>query len=137
MDAKATITLPVPSPITREYWDAARAGRLVLPRCRACGRYFFRPEVVCKHCRSRDWHYVESPGRGTLYSYSVIHRAPTPAYKTPFVLAIVELEEGITMFSNLVGCAPADAKIGMALEVAFEAVSDDITLPVFRPAAEV
>jgi len=130
-----TITLPRPSPLTQPYWDAAREHRLVLPKCKACGKHFFRPEVVCKHCNSRDWTYVPSAGKGSLYSYSVVHRAPTPAFEVPFVLAIVELDEGVTMFSNIVDCPIESVRIGMPLSVAFKRVTDGITLPVFKPAS--
>lgn len=129
-----TPTLPVPTPLTQPFWDAAAKGRLLLPRCNACGRHFFRPEVACTHCFATDWQWVQASGRGTLYSHTVVHRAPAPGFTVPLVLAIVELDEGPVMFSNLVACAEGDIRIGMALRVRFEQVSATIHLPRFEPA---
>jgi hypothetical protein len=129
------ITLPDITPLTRPFWNACDEGRFIIPRCNACGRHFFRPEVACTHCFSTDWKWVEASGRGTLYSYSIIHRPPAPGFKTPIVFAAVELDEGCFLFSNIVGCEHTDIRIGMALSVTFERVGPGITLPKFRPAA--
>jgi uncharacterized OB-fold protein len=129
----ATVILPGITPLTRPWWDACREGRLLLPLCNACGKHFFRPEVACTHCISLDWQWVEASGRGTLYSYSVIHRAPLPGFKTPLVFAIVELAEGPTMFSNVIECAPEQVRIGMSLQVVFEPLNAEVSLPKFRP----
>jgi uncharacterized protein len=128
-----TPTLPATTALTRPFWDAAARGGLLLPRCNACGLHFFRPEVACTHCFSVDWRWVEASGRGTLYSYTVVHRAPAPGFVVPFVLAVVELDEGPAIFSNLVGCAANDIHIGMPLRVRFEQVSRDVHLPRFEP----
>jgi len=127
-----TPTLPAVTALTRPFWDAAAEGRLLLPRCNACGRHFFRPEVACTHCFATDWRWTEASGRGSLYSYTVVHRAPAPGFEVPFVLAVVELVEGPTMFSNLVGCADADIRIGMALKLRFEQVATEVHLPRFE-----
>ena len=129
-----TPTLPVPTPLTQPFWDGCARGRLLLPHCRACGRHFFRPEVACTHCFATDWRWAEASGRGTLYSYSIVHRAPAPGFAVPLVLAVVELEEGPAMMSNLVGCAHEDIRIGMALQVRFEPVAERVHLPRFAPA---
>lgn len=125
---------PAVTELTRPWWEACREGRLLLPRCNDCGRHHFRPEIACTHCLSLNWEWVEASGRGSLYSYTEIHRAPVPGFKTPAVLAIVELEEGVTMFSNVVQCTPVDLRIGMPLQVVFEPLNAEITLPKFRPA---
>jgi hypothetical protein len=129
-----TPTLPAPTPLTQPFWDAAAQGRLLLPRCRACARHFFRPEVACTYCFATDWQWVQASGRGTLYSFTVVHRAPAPGFELPFVLAIVELDEGPAVLSNVVGCAPSQVRIGMALRVRFEHVAPAIHLPRFEPA---
>jgi uncharacterized OB-fold protein len=134
IDAMPTPTLPAITPLTQPFWDAAAEGRLLLPRCNACGRHFFRPEVACTHCFATDWQWVPASGRGTLYSYTVVHRAPAPGFVTPLVLAVVELDEGPVMFSNLVGCSEADIRIGMALRVRFEQVAANVYLPRFEVA---
>lgn len=130
----ATAPLPRVTALTEPFWSAAREARLLLPRCKACNQHFFRPEVACTHCFATDWEWVEASGRGTLYSYSVIHRAPVPGLQVPVVFAVVELAEGPMLYSNLVGCAHEDVKIGMGLQVCFEPASPEITLPKFKPA---
>lgn len=124
-----------PSSLTRAFWDAAREGRLLVQECNACGKKFFRPEIACPHCRAQDWRWVESSGRGKVYSFSVLHRAPSPAFKAPFIFAAIELDEGWTMFSNLIGIEIDDAAIGMPVQVTFHKMSDELTVPLFRPAA--
>ena len=120
--------------LTRPFWDAVREGRLIVQRCSACEKTFFRPEVACPHCFSTKWRWVESSGRGTLYSLSIVHRAPSPAFKAPFIFAAIDMEEGWTMFSNVIGLEPEAARIGMRLKVSFEHPSDMLSLPLFRPA---
>jgi len=129
-----TPALPAITPLTRPFWDAASQGRLMLPRCNACQRHFFRPEVACTHCFATDWQWVDASGRGSLYSYSVLHKAPAPGFQVPLVLAVVELDEGPCMFSNLVGVEMGDIRIDMPLQVAFEQVGAGIFLPRFRAA---
>lgn len=127
-----TPTLPAITPLTRPFWDAVAQGRLMLPLCNACKRHFFRPEVACTHCFATDWQWVEASGRGCLYSYSVLHKAPAPGFQVPLVLAVVELDEGPCMFSNVVGVEMENIRIGMPLQVAFEQVAAGIFLPRFR-----
>ena len=94
---------PTPSELTAPFWAAARERRLVRPRCNSCGRSFFTPQVACPVCLSEDWSYVDSAGRGTVYSFTVVHRAPSPALSAPYVLAVVELiDEGWSMLTNVV-----------------------------------
>ena len=106
-----------------------------MPRCNDCGKYHFYPHPLCPHCSSAKLEWVEVSGRGKLYSYTVVHRAPSKAFadEVPYVVAVVELEEGPRLMSNLKGCAPEAAKIGMSLKVAFRKLSESVTLPVFEP----
>ena len=127
-------TLPSITALTRPFWDAAAEGRYLLPRCNACDKHFFRPEVACPHCFATDWRWVEASGRGTLYSYSIVHKAPAPGFAVPLVFAVVELDEGPCVFSNIVGCTHDDIRIGMRLQVQFDAVAPAIHLPRFHPA---
>jgi uncharacterized OB-fold protein len=83
---------------------------------------------------SRDWAYVPSSGRGTVYSVTVVHRVPGPGFDTPFALAVVDLEDGATMLTHIVGCAPAEVAVGMRVRVDFRPLNDEITLPYFVPA---
>ncbi len=129
-----SIPLPRPSAATRSYWRAAQEHRLVVPQCRACGHRFFPPQPLCTRCLADDLDLSPSAGRGVVHSYTVIHRPVSPAFSAPYVVAIIELDEGWRMASNVIDCAPDVVRIGMAVEVAFKDMSDEISLPYFRPA---
>jgi len=126
--------LPRPTPETRHFWDGARAGELRLQRCRACRRAYFPPRPFCPHCGSADVEVFRASGRATLYSY-VIHHRPVPGFTPPYAIAVVQLEEGPRMMTNLVEVAqtPEALVLDMALEVAFQKQDDAISLPVFKP----
>jgi uncharacterized OB-fold protein len=129
--------IPVPTPETRPFWAAARRHELSLQRCRACGAYVFYPRGVCPSCLGADLEWRRVSGRGHLHTFTVVHRGQKGfPLGPPYVLAIVELDEGPRMMTNLVGVEPDPAKleIGMPVEVVFEDVSDEVALPRFRPA---
>ena len=132
----ATPPLPRPYQDTEQYWAAAREHRFVLQRCTACGEYQFYPRGVCSHCLSSDLEWNEASGKATVYSCSVNYRAPHPGFadNLPFVLAIVELEEGPRMMTNIVDCDPESVTIGMDVTVTFDDITEEVTLPKFRPA---
>lgn len=127
--------LPSPDEVSGTYWQGSRQGKLLLQKCRKCGTYQTFPRVLCYKCLSDDLGWVQSSGQGTVYSFSTIYRAPAPEFAgdVPYTVALVELEEGIRMMSNIVGCAPENIKIGMGVQVVFDKVTDDVTLPKFRP----
>jgi hypothetical protein len=128
--------LPEPSEVTRPFWEAARAHRLELQRCAECERFVFYPRALCPHCGGARLEWRRASGRGTLYSYTVARRAPVPMFESdvPYVIAIVELEEGPRMTSNVVGAGPEKLRVGMPLQAVFEDVTDSVTLVRFRPA---
>lgn len=131
-------TIPIPMPETRPFWEAARKHELTLPWCRPCGAFFFYPRAACPACLSGDIEWRRVSGRGRLHTFTIVHRGPRDfALGTPYVLAMVELEEGPRLMTNLVGVDPDPARItiGMPVEVTFTDVSDDVALPHFRPAA--
>ncbi|MFN8036708.1 MAG: Zn-ribbon domain-containing OB-fold protein [Acidimicrobiia bacterium] len=130
--------LPNPDLESRPYWDAARDGRLLIQRCDACGEAIFYPRPFCPRCWSDRVQWIEASGRATLYTYSIVHRNDLPPFpeRVPYVTAVVDLEEGPRMLTNVVDCAFDDLRIGMALEVTFRPISSDFTLPVFRPARD-
>ncbi|MFJ9445189.1 Zn-ribbon domain-containing OB-fold protein [Kitasatospora sp. NPDC101235] len=128
-----TRPVPLPSSLSRPFWEAARRGELVLPRCSACGLRFFTPEPACPHCWSGTWTYERSAGRGTVYSVTAVHRAPGPGFEAPYALAVIELDEGVTMLSHVVGLPADEVTIGMRVAVHFQPLTDDITLPCFSP----
>jgi len=127
--------LPKPDRDSEYYWAAARRRELVFQQCAGCRRFRFYPRAVCPDCMSDKFEWRRSEGRGVVYSFTVIHRAPTQAFRdrTPYMLALIELPEGVRMMSNLIGCDPAEVRIGMPVKVAFEDASEEITLPMFRP----
>jgi uncharacterized OB-fold protein len=130
-----TRPLPRPTRLSRPHWEGCREGVLRVQRCTACGIHVFIPQPVCTRCQGPDLEWVESSGRGTVYSHTTVHRAPRPEFESPYVVAIVEMEEGWHMLTNVVDCAPEEVSVGMPVEVAFRAVTDEITLPFFRPRA--
>src|SRR5499426_2729117 len=131
---------PLPTPITPEakpYWDGAREGKLMIPKCQSCGKAFLYPRVLCPACSSRDITWIQASGRGRLYSFEIAHQILNKAFKvkTPVILAMVELEEGPRMLTNLVNVAPDPKALrcDMPVEVVFEKLSDQISLPLFQP----
>jgi uncharacterized OB-fold protein len=104
-------------------------------RCRACDRRVFIPQPFCRYCRSPELEWVPSSGRGTLYSYTVIWRPQMPAFKVPYVVGIVRMDDGYDMMSNVVECDPDAVRVGMALEVTWDDSRPGVSLPVFRPRA--
>ena len=131
--SSAQTPLPRPTSLSKPFWDACREERLLVQRCEDCGTYVFIPQPCCGNCLSENLEWVESSGRGTLSSFTTVHRPQQPSFEVPYTVVIVELEEGYHMLSNLVGVEPEDVAIGTPLEVVFEKRSDEITLPLFRP----
>ncbi len=124
--------------LTRPFWEAAREGVLVRPVCDRCGRSFFTPQIACPFCGSLRWTYVPSTGRGAVYSHTTVHRAPGPEFTPPYVVAVVDLDEGWSMLTNVVGCDPAAVAIGMRVEVTWRRFPQEPArppLPAFRPRA--
>jgi uncharacterized OB-fold protein len=102
-------------------------------KCCDCGHLIFIPQPACYRCLSRNLEWVKGSGRGTVYSYTVVWRPQTPAFEVPYVIAIVDLEEGYQMLTNIVDVDPSQVHVGMPVEVAFRAASEEVVLPYFRP----
>ncbi len=130
--------LPVKQPESDFYWERAKARELWLRRCIGCARAYFYPRDFCPGCGGRNVEWTQASGRGTLHTFAIVHRPPLPAFrdKTPYIVAMVDLEEGPRMATNLVGVEPdpANIRVGMAVQVDYEDLTEEITLPVFRPA---
>jgi len=126
--------IPKPTPETQHYWDGAREGELRLQTCQSCDNTYFPPRPFCPECGSRDVAATKASGKGKLLSY-VINHLPSPGFEPPFAIAIVELEEGPRLMSNILDCeqTPEALQLDMPLEVTFEKLTDEITLPQFRP----
>tara|TARA_B100000315_G_C14283758_1_gene454221 strand:+ start:11 stop:421 length:411 start_codon:yes stop_codon:yes gene_type:complete len=129
---------PLPTIVgeTKPFWDSCRQGRLIIQKCESCGEYQFYPRGICAHCWSNDVAWVQSSGKGTVWTFTVTYQNRTPGFAedVPYVLAMVELDEGVKMFTNIVDCNPKDVKIGMPVEVTFVQATGQITIPYFKPA---
>ena len=133
----ATRLAPAISPDTKFFWDGLREHKLLIQRCGACGALRNPPRPMCPNCRSLDWDTIESSGRGTVYSYVMPHQPRFPFFDYPYIVALVALDEGVRLVSNLIDIAPADVTVGMAVEVsyqAFDGANGDLVLHQFRPA---
>ncbi len=132
-----TKALPIPSPESVPYWAGAREHRLLVQKCRACGNHWHPPSTICPACGARDCDWVESCGKGRVFSFVTYHRIYNKGWEgeLPYVVAVIELEEGARMLSNVVGIDAADVVCDMAVEVVFDDVTPDVTLPKFRPIA--
>ena len=130
--------VPIPQPESDFFWRKAREHELWVRQCRDCSVAYFYPRDICPSCFSTNTTWVRSSGKGTLYSFAIVHQALHPAFAdaVPYVVAMVELEEGARTPTNLVDVEPDPAKIriGMRVEVIFDDVTPSVTLPKFRPA---
>jgi len=130
------VPLPAITDDTRPFWDACRARRLVAQRCTGCGAFRHPPAPVCWRCRTFPHEWVTLSGRGTVFSHAVVHRAflPELASHVPYTIVVVALDgaPGVRLVSNLVDAAPAELRTGLDVEVVFEEVAPEITVPRFR-----
>lgn len=127
--------LPVPDRDSAPFWEGCRRHELLLQRCTACSAWRFPPAPVCDWCRSREYRWEPHPGTGEVYSWVVVHHAVVEAFAdaTPYIVALVELEHGVRMPTNLVECDPGEIEAGMPVQVIFAEVTEGVTLPLFAP----
>jgi uncharacterized OB-fold protein len=129
--------LPQATPETQQYWDGLKEHKLMIQRCLDCDKPYFYPRVFCPNCFSKNVEWFQATGKGTLYSF-VINQRPAPGFQDdgPYVLAVVQLDEGPRMFSNLIGIDPDPEQIScdMPVEIEYDDVTEEVTLPKFRPA---
>ena len=125
---------PQPDQLTDPFWRHAGAGEFVLPRCEDCGRFHFYPRAVCPNCYGTRIAWTAASGRGEVYSYSVVHRAPGPAFAAdiPYVVAIVKTAEGPHLMTRIVNAAPESVTIGQRVKVCWRRI-DAAALPEFEP----
>ena len=130
--------LPTPDEETAPFWEGVNADRLLIKRCNGCGQFHFYPRPFCPHCWSADVEWYEASGRATLYTWSVVYNNDLPPFseRLPYVAALVNLEEGPRMMTNVVDCPFDELEADMPLEVVFDEIADDpqVKLPRFRPA---
>ena len=127
---------PVGTPWSKPFWDAAKEERLIIQKCKDCDKYVFYPRLVCPHCFSDDLGWVEASGKGTVYSYSIVQNNAPSAFldDMPYVVAMIRLEEGVQMLSNIVDYDLDELRCDMPVKVTFEKLNDKFTLPKFKPA---
>jgi len=128
--------LPMPDADTAAFWRGLREGKLLLQHCVACGNIQYYQQAMCRRCDSERLEYRAASGRGKVHSYSVVHRAPGPAFQAdvPYAVLLVELEEGPRMISTYVGGPPNEVTFDMDVMLVCDRVNDEITLPRFRKA---
>ena len=127
--------VPVVNPWAKPFWDATKAGKLVYQHCTNCNKNIFYPRIACPDCFSDEIEWVESQGKGRVYSYTVVESNAPSAFvgDMPYVIAIIKLDDGIQLLSNIVGCDPHSVECEMRVEVTFEKLNDEFTLPKFKP----
>ncbi|HWL28984.1 MAG TPA: Zn-ribbon domain-containing OB-fold protein [Burkholderiaceae bacterium] len=128
---------PIVNADSQPYWDGARESKLLIRKCKACSAFHFMPRHVCPDCWSTDLEWVESAGKGSVHSFSIIRRASLDAYsaRTPYVTALIDLDEGPRMVTNIVGDDALSVAIGDRVTVVFEDRGDGALLPQFQRAA--
>jgi len=119
----------------RPFWDGTREEKLLIQKCADCQKHIFYPRMACPFCFSDNIEWVEAAGKGTIYAFTVVeNNAPSPFVPDmPFVIAVVILEEGVRMLSNIVECDPNSLQCDQAVEVAFVKRNDEFTMPMFKP----
>jgi uncharacterized OB-fold protein/acyl dehydratase len=116
------------------WWEAVQRGELLIQQCSACGTLRHPPRPMCHQCQSTAWQTRRASGRGTVYSHTVLHHPKLPGYEYPLICVLVELEEGVRLVSNLVGCEPAAVRIGLPVVLSIAPADEELKLPFFRPA---
>lgn len=130
------LIIPQENELTRPYWEAARQHRLVIQKCNACGHRWHPPLPICPACHAKDYTWTPVSGRGVVYSYTVVHHPAHVAVadKVPYVVILVDLEEGPRVVSNIRNCDPEALAVGMPVSLIFEEIAEGVVLPQFEPA---
>jgi uncharacterized protein len=129
----ATRPAPATSPDTEFFWNGLREQKLLFQRCTECGALRNPPRPMCPECRSLAWEPIESSGRGTVYCYVMPLEPRFPFFDYPYIVVLVQLDEGVRLVSNLCGIGPADVTVGMPVEVYYQTFDNDLVLHQFRP----
>lgn len=132
---KFTKPLPQTTPEAKEYWEGCKKHKLLIQKCKDCGTFRHYPRVLCPKCISWNYDWTKVSGKGKIYTWTVAVQPFHPAFvdEAPYAVIIVELDEGIRIVSNLKEAKPEDIYIGMPVEVIFESITEDVTLPQFKP----
>jgi len=127
--------LPIIDAESEPFWAGTRRRAFLFRHCHGCGRNHFYPRHACPHCWSANCEWRTASGKGRIFSYTVIHRNDSKPFhdQLPYIVALVDLDEGVRVTSNIVECTPEVVHVGMPLEVVYEEITDEVTLPQFRP----
>ena len=124
--------VPRPTPTEQPFYDACAAGKLVLQRCQSCSHVLFYPRTHCDACHSDQLVWEDASGAGTIASYTVVRRGVSADFEAPYMISLIDLDEGPRMMSQIVGADPEELAVGLSVRVDFAAWSEDITLPLFH-----
>jgi uncharacterized OB-fold protein len=129
--------LPILDADSKEFWEGCHRHELLLQKCADCNSFYFQPGPICPQCFSTNVKWEKVSGKGTVYTYTVVRRALSPDWEdvVPYTVGVIELAEGPRMVSNIVDCSPEDIKIGMPVQVTFDDITENASLPKFKPAA--
>lgn len=127
--------LPAINDLNRPHWEGARNHEFLIQRCRDCGHLWFPPMPNCNNCLSTEIEWTRAGGRGTVFSFIVYHQGWLPGFKdeTPYNVAIIELDEGVRLINNIIGIPYEQIEVGMPVEVTFQDINADVTIPRFKP----
>jgi uncharacterized OB-fold protein len=127
--------LPKPNADDKAFWDGCKEHQLRFQKCQSCGLIRWPPSLICPNCSSQDTELVPLSGKGKVYTFVVYHQAYHPAFEKdlPYVTAVIQLEEGPCLLSNIVGCDPKAVKCDMPVEVTWEDITEEFSLPKFKP----
>jgi len=127
--------LPLINADTKEFWEGCREHLIKIQKCGDCGALRLPPSFLCPRCHSRNTDWITATGKGWIYTFTINHVAFHPAFQgdLPYVVAVVALEEGPHLLTNIIGCDPAEVRCDMPVEVVWDDVTDEISLPKFRP----
>lgn len=127
--------VPIPDEASQPFYDGAREHRLMIQHCTTCGVVMWPVKSRCDNCMQPTVNWVQASGKASLYSFALMHQVYHPGFasEVPYIIAQVDLEEGLRILTNIVGCSSSDLQIGMPLEVTFEVITDEVTLPKFKP----
>lgn len=130
------LILPKPDALSKAYWDGARKHTLLLQNCRACGHRWHPPTPICPQCQAKNYEWKPVSGRGTVYSYTIVHHPAHVAVqdKVPYLVALITLDEGPRVVANILDCPIEDVRIGMPVKLTFREIAPEVVLPQFVPA---
>lgn len=133
--ADYTKPLPILSELNREFWEGCKVGEIRLQKCDDCGEFRYPPNPLCRHCLSLKTTWVKSKGTGTVFSYVVYHQAFHKGFQEeiPYIVALIDLEEGVRLVSRIRKCPIDTVSVGMKVSAIFEPATDELTLPFFEP----